>query len=147
MGAVIGFMTNKLKLKLSCDLPSVGQSVLVSGSHLQLMTRCFSVLTIAGFLMCGVLSDERIGLYLLVQLLLVLVRAVTFRFKSRRTRDHILLSHLESPNLEARSPFISPGTGWPSYTPRHWVPFSSSLTARRAAVEVFQPSFTRVNGE
>jgi hypothetical protein len=30
-----------------------------------------------------------------------------------------------------------PGTGWPSYTPGHWVPFTSSLKTRRATVEVF----------
>jgi hypothetical protein len=36
-----------------------------------------------------------------------------------------------------------PGTGWPSYTSRHWVPFSSSPTTRRAMVEVFEPASTR----
>jgi hypothetical protein len=44
----------------------------------------------------------------------------------------------------ARSPFLySPGTGWPNYTLRHWVTFSSPLTARRATVEVFDPAFKR----
>jgi hypothetical protein len=28
-------------------------------------------------------------------------------------------------------------TGWPSYTPRHRVPFSSPSTTRRAAMAVF----------
>jgi hypothetical protein len=29
---------------------------------------------------------------------------------------------LDSPNMEGQVPvFISPGTGWPSYTPGHWV--------------------------
>jgi hypothetical protein len=28
-------------------------------------------------------------------------------------------------------------TGWPRYTPRHRVPFSSPSTTRRATVEVF----------
>jgi hypothetical protein len=33
----------------------------------------------------------------------------------------------ETPSTwRARSPYLyPPGTGWPSYTPRHWVPFSS----------------------
>jgi hypothetical protein len=31
------------------------------------------------------------------------------------------------------------GKGWPNYTPTHWVPFMSSLTARRATVEVIEP--------
>jgi hypothetical protein len=30
------------------------------------------------------------------------------------------------PAWKARSPYLYPsGTGWPGYTPRHWVPFSS----------------------
>jgi hypothetical protein len=73
--------------------------------------------------------------------------AVTLWSKSRRTHDHILLSHLrpyvtlsyEAPlTWRARSPYLyPPGTGWSSYTPRHWVPFLSPLTTRRATVEVF----------
>jgi hypothetical protein len=41
---------------------SVGQSVLVSGSYLEPMTRFFFCLTILGFLMWGALSDERMCL-------------------------------------------------------------------------------------
>jgi hypothetical protein len=48
------------------------------------------------------------------------------------------------PNWRARSPFLCPPrTGWPSYTPRHWVPFSSPPTTRKATVGVFNPAFTR----
>jgi hypothetical protein len=43
----------------------------------------------------------------------------------------------------ARSPYLyPPGTGWPGYTPRHWVPVPSPPTARRATVEVFEPAST-----
>jgi hypothetical protein len=35
-----------------------------------------------------------------------------------------------------------PETGWPSYTTRHWVPFSSSFTTRGATMEVFEPAST-----
>jgi hypothetical protein len=62
--------------------------------------------------------------------------------KSRRTNDHILLSHLRPyvavsyetpPTWRARSLYLHPpGTGWSSYTPGHWVPLLSSLTTRRA---------------
>jgi hypothetical protein len=39
-----------------------------------------------------------------------------------------------------RSPYLyHPGTGWNSYTIRHWVPFPSPPTTRRATVEVFDP--------
>jgi hypothetical protein len=31
-----------------------------------------------------------------------------------------------------------PGTGWPNYTSKHWVPFSTPPTTRRATVEVFE---------
>jgi hypothetical protein len=34
---------------------------------------------------------------------------------------------------EGQVPYLySPGTGWPGYTPRHWVPFSSPPTTPRA---------------
>jgi hypothetical protein len=49
------------------------------------------------------------------------------------------------PTWRARSPYLYPsGTGCPGYNPRHWVPFSSSLTTRSATVEVFDPASTRV---
>jgi hypothetical protein len=48
------------------------------------------------------------------------------------------------PTWRARSPYLyPPGTGLPSYTPRHWVPFSSPPTSRRATVEVFEPASMR----
>jgi hypothetical protein len=69
-----------------------------------------------------------------LQLLLTLASAVILGSKSRGTRDHILLPQIwNSPNLEGQVPvFLSPGTGWPNYTPTHWVPFSSPPTTRRA---------------
>jgi hypothetical protein len=58
---------------------------------------------------------------LLVQLLLGLVRAVTLGSEFHRTHDHIP-SHLRPPTWRARSPYLyPPGTGWPCYTPGHWV--------------------------
>jgi hypothetical protein len=61
---------------------------------------------------------------LLVQLFLVLARAVTLGSKSRRIHDHILLSHLRLPQpggpgpriyipQEQGGPVIPPGTGFP----------------------------------
>jgi hypothetical protein len=36
------------------------------------------------------------------------------------------------PTWKASCPYLYPqGTGWPSYTPGHWVPFLSPLTTRR----------------
>jgi hypothetical protein len=45
------------------------------------------------------------------------------------------------PTWRARSLYsYPPGTGWPSYTPRHWVPFSLPLTTSRTTVELFNIS-------
>jgi hypothetical protein len=45
----------------------------------------------------------------------------------------------DPPTWRARSPYLyPPGTGWPSYTPGHWVPILSPLTTRRATVEVYR---------
>jgi hypothetical protein len=42
------------------------------------------------------------------------------------------------PTWRTRSPYLyPPGTVWPGYTPRHWVPISSPPTTRRASVEIF----------
>jgi hypothetical protein len=69
-----------------------------------------------------------------LQLLLTLTSAVILRSVSRGTHDQILLSQIrDSPNLEGQPT----GTGWPGYTPKHWVPFLSLPTTRRAMVEVF----------
>jgi hypothetical protein len=66
-------------------------------------------------------------------------------FDERRLMTMFLLFQIrDSPKLDGQDPvFISPGTGWPSYTPRQWVPFSSPLSTHRATVEVFDPAFTR----
>jgi hypothetical protein len=59
----------------------------------------------------------------------------------------ILCFRFETPTTwRAKSPYLhSPGTELPSYTLRHWVPFSLPLKTRRAAVEVFNPASTRAS--
>jgi hypothetical protein len=78
-------------------------------------------------------------------LLLVLVSAVILRSETRGTHDHIYCLRFEtSPTWRTRPSCLYPaGTWWPSYTPRHWVPFSSPPMTHRATVEVFDPAFTR----
>jgi hypothetical protein len=114
----------KLKLKLNYDRQSVVQSVLMSGSHLEPMTRfVFSVWQM--LVSCCVASSltRRWVCNLLAQLLLGLARAVTLGSKSRRTHYHILLSLLRLPKpgepgpsiyipLEQGSLVIPPGTGF-----------------------------------
>jgi hypothetical protein len=67
-------------------------------------------------------------------LLLVLASAVP-----RDSRPYSIVPILETPpTWRARSQYLNPpGTGWPRYTPGHWVPFPSPLTTRRATVELF----------
>jgi hypothetical protein len=48
------------------------------------------------------------------------------------------------PTRRTRVPYLyPPGIGWPSYTTRHWVTFSSPPTTRRATEEVFEPASAR----
>jgi hypothetical protein len=83
-----------------------------------------------------------------LQLLLALAIAVILGSKSRGTHNHILPSQIrDSPRTwRARSPYLySPGTWCSSYTPRHWVTFSSPPTTRRPTVELYEPASTRAN--
>jgi hypothetical protein len=73
-------------------------------------------------------------------LLLVLASAVP-----RDSRPYFIVPIVETPpTWSARSPYLyPPGTGWSSFTPGHWVSFSSPLTTHRTTVEVFYPASTR----
>jgi hypothetical protein len=114
--------------------PTVGQSVFVSGSHLEPITRFFSDLQLLVFL-CGASSLTRGWVCnLLVQLLLGLARAVTLGFKSCRTQRPYFTVSLETPR--PAPPYLA-GQIHEFISPSHWVPFLSPLTTRRAMVEVF----------
>jgi hypothetical protein len=57
---------------------------------------------------------------------------------AQNPKPYFTVSSETSPNWRARFLYLyPPGAGWPSYTSGHWVPFMSSLTTRRATVEVF----------
>jgi hypothetical protein len=81
-------------------------------------------ITVRQFQICwyGALSLTRERVCRL-QFLLVVGSAVILGSQSRVTRDHILLSQIQTPPVwRGRSPYLyPPGTGWPNYTPRHWV--------------------------
>jgi hypothetical protein len=81
-----------------------------------------------------------------LKLLLALASIIILSSESRGTHDHILLSQIRDspPTWRATSPYLyPPGTGWPSYTHRHWVLFSSLSTTCRATVEIFEPYSNR----
>jgi hypothetical protein len=126
----------KLKLKLIYDRRSVGQSVLVSSTHLEpMIIFLFSVLKWQ-VSWCGTPYMTR-GLVcnLLVQLLLGLFRAVTLESKSRRTHDLIALSHMRLPQPGKPGPRIyipPPKNNVAQLYPRALGSFSLPLTTRRA---------------
>jgi hypothetical protein len=75
-----------------------------------------------------------------VQLLLVLGSEVILGSESHGIHGRILLRFETLSTWRARYPYLNLlGTGWPSYTPRYGIPFSSPPTTRRATVDVFQP--------
>jgi hypothetical protein len=77
-------------------------------------------------------------------LLLALISSVILRSDSCGKRDHISLPKiLGSPYHEGQVPvFLSPRSGLPSYTPKHWVPFSPPPSTRWDVVKVFDPTST-----
>jgi hypothetical protein len=69
-------------------------------------------------------------------------------FRVRVPRDSLQYftisdSRLPQPGGPGPPYLYPPRTGWPSYAPRHWVPFPSLRKIRRATVEVFEPASTR----
>jgi hypothetical protein len=137
-----GYLTNR-NLKLCYDRRSIGQSVLMSSTHLGPKNRILLLSDSFGFvLMWGALSDERTGVSF--QLLLALASAVILGSKSRGPMSIFYCLRFETrPIWRARSPHLyPPGSGWPSYTPRHWVPFLLPIILR-TTVEILEPASTR----
>jgi hypothetical protein len=95
--------------------------------------------TIECLLMWGALSDERMGL------LFTIAEGPRQRSHSEvRVPEHswpyFNVSDLRLPQPgRPGSRIYLPGKRWPSYTPRHWVSFSSTPTICRATVEVIYP--------
>jgi hypothetical protein len=104
-----------------------GQSILVSGSHLEPMTKFFVFRqTVEGFLMWGALSEERMGL----KLTRIIASGPYQRNHSRvqvpqKSRPYFTVSYEIPPTWRARSSYLcTPGTRWPH-------------TICRATVEIF----------
>jgi hypothetical protein len=135
---------SKSTSKLCYDPQSVGQSVLVSSTHLGLTTRFLLLSGSCGFVDLGrsLWRENGSAIYNCCWS----SPAQSFLGPSPAGLVTIFygLRFETPPTWRARSPYLyPPGTGWPSYTPRHWVPFSSPPTTRRATVEVFEPASTR----
>jgi hypothetical protein len=100
----------KLKLKLIYDRLSIGQSALVSGSHLEPMTRILFSVWRLRISWCGAPSLARRWICnFVVQLRLGLARAVNLGSKSRRTKIIFYCLICDSLNSEGQVfVFISP---------------------------------------
>jgi hypothetical protein len=116
-----GELKLKFNLKLIYDERSVGQSVSVSGSHLEF---CFM------FDNSGILAVERPlwredwSVIYLYNCFWALREQSLWGPSPAELRPYSTVS-FESPSTwRARSPYLyAPGTGRPSYTPGHWVSF------------------------
>jgi hypothetical protein len=109
------------------DRRSVGQSVLVSDPHVGTATNFSHSLFdhFRQFLVCwcgGDLSGERTGLYFSV-FARYRQRSVSQIWVPRDWWECFIVSIFETPpTWRARSLYLyPPRTGWPSYTPGHWV--------------------------
>jgi hypothetical protein len=115
-----------------CDRQSVGQ-VVSEWEPLWCLWPDFNFLTFDNYFLCSScrassLTRRRVCSW---QCKHSLVRV------AQNPQPYINASSEARPTWRARSLYLNhPGTGWPSYTPEHWVPFSLPLRTRRAAVEV-----------
>jgi hypothetical protein len=118
----------EVELKFIYYRRSVGQSVLVSGSHPESMIRfLFYVWQLWVFYVERPLWQEDESVICSYDSLWALPEQSLWG--SHRIHDHSLLSHLRLPEPGGPGPRI--------YIPGHWVPFSLPLTTRRATMEVF----------
>jgi hypothetical protein len=124
-------------LKLIYDRQSIGQSVLVSGAHLEPVTNfSFSLkfpLGSCGFVFCSGLSDEEDGSVVYCSIASGPCQiSRSWAAVSQNSWPYFTVSSETPPTWRARFPYLyPPGTGWPSYTPGHWIPFLWPLSTRR----------------
>jgi hypothetical protein len=99
----------------------------------------FYCLTTAGFLVWGALSDERMGLKFSCTTGFGPCQSSHSRVRvTQNSRPYFTVSFETTPTWKSRSLYLyPPGRGWPSHTHRHWVPFLSPLTTRRAMMDIF----------
>jgi hypothetical protein len=131
-----------LKLKLSCDRRSVGQSVLVSGSRPYFCFLCDN----CGFLDVGrPLRREDVSVIYSYNCFWALPEQSLSGPIPQNSLPYFTVSCETPPTWRSSSPYLySPGTWWPSYTHLHWVPFcrlirqsQSHITTRWSTVELF----------
>jgi hypothetical protein len=135
-----------LKLKLIYDRQSVCQSVLVSGTHLGLTTNFpFSLkfpLDSSRFviLQCPLWREDWSVIYCTIASG-PCQSSHSWVEVPQNSPPYFTVSSETPPTWRARSLYLyPPWTRWPSYTPRHWVPFSRLLRLTGTTVEVLYMS-------
>jgi hypothetical protein len=138
-------LKSKSKSKLCYDRQSVGQSVLVTNTHLGLTSRSLLLSDSCGFVDVGRSLWQENGSA--VYNYCWFSPAQSFLGPSPAgpvTIFHCLRFEVY-PTWRAWSPYLYPlGTRWSSYTPRHWVPFLSPPMTYSTMVEVFEPATTEL---
>jgi hypothetical protein len=131
---VLAWLVTFLKLKLNYDRQSVGQSVLVSGTHLGRATNfslslkfSLGILRVRYFVAPSLTRGRVCNLLLLVGL----ARAIPLGSESRGTQDHILLSQFLRLPLQSWGPgpciYIPQEEGAPDMHPVTGFPFRRLL--------------------
>jgi hypothetical protein len=126
----------KSKSKLCCDRRSVGQSVLVSSTHLGLKTRFLFLSDSCRFadVVCPLWRE--VGSVVYNHCWSLPAQSLSGPSPAGLIAVFYCPRFEIPPTWRARSLYLyRSGTRWISYTPRHWVPFSSPPTTRRAATD------------
>jgi hypothetical protein len=133
------------KSKFCYDRRSVGHFVLVSSNHLGPKTRFLLLSDSGGFVDVWRPFWQDFGSVVYNCCWSSPAQSFSGPSPSRLMTTFYCLRFEIPPTLRARSPYLyPPRTGWPSYTPRHWVPFPSPTTTRGGnMVEVFEPASMR----
>jgi hypothetical protein len=114
---------HKSKSKSCCDWRSVGQSVLVSSTYLGPKTRFF-LPDSCGFVDVGRSLWREDGSIVYNCCWPSPVQSFSGPSPAGLMTIFYCLRFETPPTCRARSSYLyPPGTGWPSHTPRHWVPF------------------------
>jgi hypothetical protein len=113
-----------ISLKLSYDWRSVSQSILVSGSHLETITRLFFISDKCRFLGVGCPFEREDGSEVYPTIASGPCQSSHSLVQvPQNSLPYFAVSFETPPTWSARSPYLyTSGTGWPSYTPGHWIP-------------------------
>jgi hypothetical protein len=125
----------RVKSKLCYDRRSVGQCVLISSPHLRPKTRFLLLSDSCGFVDVGRPLWREDGSVVYNCRWPSSAQSFSGPSPAGLITIFYCLRFETPPTWSTRSPYLyPPGTGWPSYTPTHCVPFSSPPTARGSVV-------------